>query len=143
MSLLSIVIPVYNEADNIQPLNEALLLYCKNEYEIILVDDGSTDETFSLIEKLSSKDNHYKCISLSRNFGHQHALMAGLEHASGDQIIMMDGDLQHPPSLIPVLLAATFPTAAPTGAITILTRARCPTCITPNWVTRVFTTLSG
>ncbi len=104
MALLSIVIPVYNEAANIQPLHEALLLNCKNNYEIILVDDGSTDETFSLIEKLSAKDSHYKCISLSRNFGHQHALMAGLEYASGDQVIMMDGDLQHPPSLIPLLL---------------------------------------
>jgi glycosyltransferase involved in cell wall biosynthesis len=102
--LLSIVIPVCNEAENILPLYEALSRNCKDEYEIIFVDDGSTDHTLSLIEDISKTNNHYKCISLSRNFGHQNALMAGIEHASGEFIIMMDGDLQHPPSLIPEMV---------------------------------------
>lgn len=104
MALLSIIIPVYNEAENIHPLHEELSRHCKAEYEIIFVDDGSTDETLPVIESLAKKDNHYKCISLSRNFGHQNALMAGLENASGDMIIIMDGDLQHPPSLIPAMI---------------------------------------
>lgn len=104
MALLSIIIPVYNEAENINPLYSELLHYCGNDYEIIFVDDGSSDTTFSLIEELSKKDNHCKCISLSRNFGHQNALMAGMENASGDIIVIMDGDLQHPPSLIPQMV---------------------------------------
>ena len=104
MNLLSIIIPVYNEEENINPLYEELKRFCKNEYEVIFVDDGSTDETFTAIEAISKKDDHYKCISLSRNFGHQNALVAGMENASGNTIIIMDGDLQHPPSLIPVML---------------------------------------
>jgi dolichol-phosphate mannosyltransferase len=69
------------------------------------VDDGSTDNTLTEVENLAAKNNCYKCISFSRNFGHQNALMAGMEHATGDSIVIMDGDLQHPPSLIPTLLA--------------------------------------
>jgi polyisoprenyl-phosphate glycosyltransferase len=104
LKLISIIIPVYNEADSILPLQHELDLYCKDVYEIIFVDDGSTDETFSSIESIAHKDSRYKCISLSRNFGHQNALMAGMERASGEYIIIMDGDLQHPPSLVPVIV---------------------------------------
>ncbi len=104
MKLLSIIIPVYNEAENIAPLYAALNSYCKDGYEVIFVDDGSTDNTLAAIEAISKTDKHYKCISLSRNFGHQNALMAGMNHVSGDSIIIMDGDLQHPPSLIPTML---------------------------------------
>ncbi len=104
MTLLSIIIPVYNEADNISPLYQALLQCCPKHLEIIFVDDGSTDTSLEHISRLATDDHRVKCISLSRNFGHQNALMAGMEHASGEQIVIMDGDLQHPPSLIPVLL---------------------------------------
>ena len=77
---------------------------CKNDYEIIFVDDGSTDSTFRQIETIARKDRQIKCISLSRNFGHQNALMAGMECATGEYIIIMDGDLQHPPALIPAMI---------------------------------------
>jgi len=104
MKLLSIIIPVYNEAENIAPLYAALNESCKDEYEVIFVDDGSTDNTLAAIEDISRTDKRYKCISLSRNFGHQNALMAGMNYVSGNMIIIMDGDLQHPPSLIPEML---------------------------------------
>jgi glycosyltransferase involved in cell wall biosynthesis len=104
VKLISIIIPVYNEAENIHPLKNELDIYCKEGYEIIFVNDGSTDATFASITDIAAKDDRYKCISLSRNFGHQNALMAGMEHTSGEYIIIMDGDLQHPPALIPVML---------------------------------------
>lgn len=104
MKLLSIILPVYNEAENIPLLYKELLIFCREEFEIIFVDDGSTDNTLEEIETLINTDKRFKCVSLSRNFGHQNALMAGMENAAGDQIIIMDGDLQHPPSLIPALV---------------------------------------
>ena len=104
MQLLSIIIPVYNETENIYSLFNELSLYCEGDYEVIFVDDGSTDTTLAEVESIINKSKHYKCISLSRNFGHQNALMAGMHHATGSAIIIMDGDLQHPPSLIPVML---------------------------------------
>ncbi|MEO6722516.1 MAG: glycosyltransferase family 2 protein [Ferruginibacter sp.] len=104
MKTISIIIPVYNEEKNIQLLYNELSLYCDQGSEIIFVDDGSNDSTFAIIESISTKDNRCKCISLSRNFGHQNALMAGMEHASGEYIIIMDGDLQHPPKLITNML---------------------------------------
>ncbi|HMJ46111.1 MAG TPA: glycosyltransferase family 2 protein [Ferruginibacter sp.] len=104
MPLLSIIIPVYNEVDNIRPVCEEIDLCVKPDYEIILVDDGSTDGTYYAIEEQSIRDHRIKCISLSRNFGHQNALMAGMQYATGENIIIMDGDLQHPPSLIPKML---------------------------------------
>jgi polyisoprenyl-phosphate glycosyltransferase len=104
VQLLSIIIPVYNEADNIHLLFNELSLYCKGDYEVIFVDDGSTDTTLAEVENIINNNKHYKCISLSRNFGHQNALVAGMEHSTGSVIIIMDGDLQHPPSLIPVML---------------------------------------
>ena len=109
--MLTIIIPVFNEAESIPLLCDQLQSVCKNDYEIIFVDDGSTDSTFRQIETIALKDRKIKCISLSRNFGHQNALMAGMECATGDYIIIMDGDLQHPPSLIPAMieqLAAGF-----------------------------------
>ena len=104
MALTSIIVPVHNEEDNIDFLCEEISHYCPEPYELLFVDDGSTDHTFKNIELASHKDNRVKCISLSRNFGHQNALMAGMAHASGERIITMDGDLQHPPLLIPGML---------------------------------------
>ncbi len=106
VSLISIIIPVYNEEANIIPVSEAIDLHVKENYEILFVNDGSTDSSFYVIEEQSVRDHRVKCISLSRNFGHQNALMAGMKNAEGDIIILMDGDLQHPPALIPSMLQA-------------------------------------
>ena len=101
MPKTSIILPVYNEAENIPLLYEELVKVCNTETEFIFVDDGSKDNTFREIHKLAEGDPRIKCLSLSRNFGHQNALMAGMEKASGDVIVLMDADLQHPPALLP------------------------------------------
>ena len=105
---ISIVIPVYNEAINIGALYEALVanLQSLNKvFEIIFVDDGSFDNSFEQVRLLNARDIRVKGLSLSRNFGHQVALTAGMQHATGDVIITMDADLQHPPEVISRLLA--------------------------------------
>ncbi|MEO7445699.1 MAG: glycosyltransferase family 2 protein [Ferruginibacter sp.] len=102
--MLSIIIPVYNEAKNISVMADALKSIVHHPFEIIFVDDGSTDETLQQVRLLANDNDNIKCISLSRNFGHQNALMAGMEFARGNEIITMDGDMQHPPSLIPEML---------------------------------------
>lgn len=102
--MLSIIIPVYNEAENITLLLNELRLYSGENAEYIFVDDGSVDDTLMLIEQLAINDQRIKCISLSRNFGHQNALMAGMQHCNGSNIIIMDADHQHPPAMIPMLL---------------------------------------
>ena len=107
--LLSIGIPLYNEAGNIAPLiarlREAVEGLDGVEHEIILVDDGSRDDTARLCTELSQADPRIKFIGLSRNFGHQAALTAALDHAQGDALVLMDGDLQDPPEAIPDLVA--------------------------------------
>ncbi|MBU0763366.1 MAG: glycosyltransferase family 2 protein [Bacteroidetes bacterium] len=100
---ISIVIPLYNEEKNITPLYNELAPALKelcNYYEILFVDDGSRDKSFDIIRQLSAQDSGVRGISLSRNFGHQVALMAGLEHSTGNVVITMDADLQHPPQFI-------------------------------------------
>ena len=104
---ISIVIPSFNEEGNIEVMINALHFEFKNlnfEYELIFVDDGSSDKTLAILEQIASNDKNVFFIALSRNFGHQNALMAGLDLASGNAIITMDGDMQHPPSLIPAMI---------------------------------------
>lgn len=96
------ILPVYNESENIFPLYtklKELLERIEMEYELIFVDDGSVDDSLQRTLSLK-KDKRVRIISFSRNFGHQAALMAGLDYANGDIIVMMDADLQHPPELI-------------------------------------------
>lgn len=105
--LLSIVIPVRDEQDNLAPLLErttATLQKLALSCEIIFVDDGSTDQTAARIRQHATHDDRLRLVRLSRNFGHQAALFAGLEHARGNAVVTMDGDLQHPPELIPALV---------------------------------------
>jgi len=103
--LLSIIIPTYNEEKNIsyiyQKIKESAGAF---QYEIIFIDDGSFDNTFNEIKHISDIDNQAKGISFSRNFGHQIALLAGLNESKGDIVVMMDADGQHPAELIPILI---------------------------------------
>jgi glycosyltransferase involved in cell wall biosynthesis len=103
--LLSVVVPMYNEQGNVAPLLERIATILETlpdapSYEIVLVDDGSTDATIDAIRDEMSRRRHLVLASLSRNFGHQLAATAGLELAAGDAVILMDGDLQDPPELI-------------------------------------------
>ena len=105
---LSVVIPIYNEEALIPRLLERVftaLSAIKAEIEVICVDDGSTDNSLQSLKAYHEKDERLKIISLSRNFGHQAAYTAGLEHTGGDYVVMMDGDLQDPPELIPRMVA--------------------------------------
>jgi dolichol-phosphate mannosyltransferase len=104
---VSIVIPAYNEAACLRKLEGALKDVCAGlpyDFEFLFVNDGSTDHTEEILADLARQDSRVRYLVLSRNFGHQGALSAGLACASGDAVIMMDADLQHPPSLIPRLL---------------------------------------
>ncbi|HIC08610.1 MAG TPA: glycosyltransferase [Aquificales bacterium] len=104
---LSVVIPVYNEEENIPKLYEELkevLEKLPYEYEIIFVDDGSTDRTPQILEELAKKDPHVKVVRFRRNYGQTAAMYAGFQYASGDVVITMDGDLQNDPHDIPKLL---------------------------------------
>lgn len=104
---ISVVIPVYNETENINPLLERLLPVLEKyaDYEVIFVDDGSSDDTALILEEKYQQNNRINYISFSRNFGHQYALRAGLDYATGDCVISMDGDLQHPPELVENMIA--------------------------------------
>jgi len=104
---LSIVIPLYNEEENVHILYEKLkasLDLLKMEYEILFVDDGSTDRTLSILEEIQAKDKSVVVLSLRRNFGQTAAFAAGFDFARGDVIVTMDGDLQNDPADIPKLL---------------------------------------
>ena len=107
LPLLSIILPTFNERQNIIPLYDDIKKHIERldiNYEIIFVDDNSPDRTIEEIKLLSVKDKNVKYILMSRRFGDQISLMAGLEHASGDMVIVMDSDLQHPPRYIPIMV---------------------------------------
>jgi dolichol-phosphate mannosyltransferase len=103
--LLSIVVPVFNESENLSPL---IARICRAlvgvDWEVIFVDDGSTDSSLDIIRLAALTDARIKAISFSRNFGHQAAITAGLDFAEGDAVVVMDSDLQDPPELLPRML---------------------------------------
>jgi glycosyltransferase involved in cell wall biosynthesis len=106
--MLSIVVPVYNEQDNVLPLYErvtASLQGVDEDYEVIVVNDGSRDRTEENLRAIAGRDPRFKVVNFRRNFGQTAAMMAGIDHASGDIIIGLDGDLQNDPADIPKLLA--------------------------------------
>ena len=107
MKRIDVIIPVYNEQENIGLLLQEVELQLSAlpyEYDILVVDDGSTDETLNVLRCMANNSVNISFISLSRNFGHQMALKAGLDKSTADCVISLDGDFQHPPSLIPKLL---------------------------------------
>ena len=107
MQLISLITPLFNEEAGVSALQErltAVLIGLEYEFEIIVVDDGSTDETYSKLIEWQKKDSRLVIVKLSRNWGHQPAFNAGLDVADGDAVIFMDGDLEDPPELIPELI---------------------------------------
>lgn len=103
---ISIIVPAYNEQGNIRLFVETLsaTLQDETEYEILFIDDGSSDETLTVLKEEAEKDSRVKAVSFSRNFGKESAVTCGLQHAGGDAVIIMDADLQHPPDVIPYML---------------------------------------
>jgi dolichol-phosphate mannosyltransferase len=105
---LTVVLPVYNEEALLPELHRRLVAALGPlglSYEVLYVDDGSSDRSLELVTALAREDPRVGVLALSRNFGHQMALTAGLDHARGDAVVLMDSDLQDPPELIPELLA--------------------------------------
>lgn len=104
----SIVIPLYNEEENVRPLYSRIVQAMREvseSYEIVFVDDGSRDRTFSILSEICEADFRATAVCLRKNFGQTAALKAGFDHAKGDVIISMDGDLQHDPAEIPAFIA--------------------------------------
>lgn len=107
MKKISFVVPVFNEEENIHEFHRRLtqvMAPLPYDYEILFIDDGSRDRTSLLIRELAEKDPHVQGYVFARNFGHQLALTCGLDQSTGDVVISMDGDLQHPPEMVPDLL---------------------------------------
>jgi len=105
--LVSIVVPVFNEAGVIERIHARIAATADrlpHEVEILYVDDGSSDGTDAALEALAAQDSRVRPLTFSRNFGHQAALTAGLDHARGDVVVSMDGDGQHPPEMIPQMV---------------------------------------
>jgi glycosyltransferase involved in cell wall biosynthesis len=103
----SFVVPVFNEEETLGELERRLvgvLAQLDGDVEVILVDDGSTDDGPRLMDDLQLRDPRFKVIRFTRNFGHQTAITAGLDHAAGDAVIVLDADLQDPPELVPALI---------------------------------------
>jgi glycosyltransferase involved in cell wall biosynthesis len=110
MFKLDIVIPIFNEEENLSELHRRLRAVCDGvngaDWRVVFVNDGSDDKSLSIMQTLCNQDKRFSVIDLSRNFGHQPAIAAGLAQAEGDAVIIMDGDLQDPPELITELVAS-------------------------------------
>ena len=110
MELLSIIVPCFNEEATVESFYARTSAVCaalpEIRVEYIFVDDGSRDQTLPLLKKLAEGDSAVRWLALSRNFGKEGAMFAGLEHARGDFVAVMDADLQDPPELLPQMLEA-------------------------------------
>ncbi len=130
MSLLSVVVPCYNEQEAIPFFYQAITKeseeirkkYPDMEFEYLFIDDGSSDQTLSVIQKLRDSDPRVRFVSFSRNFGKEAGLFAGLEHSKGDYIVTMDADLQDPPELLADMLSAILTEGYDSAATRRVTR---------------------
>ncbi len=145
-AVLSVVVPMFEEQGNVVPLLDELRRVLDPlglEYEIVIVNDGSRDGTWEEVHRAAETDARIKGICFARNFGHQNALMAGLSLAAGQAVITMDGDLQHPPSLLPEMIrhwqdgAKVVTTVRQDGAETGLLKR-----LTSRWFYRAFSYLA-
>jgi dolichol-phosphate mannosyltransferase len=105
--MVSIVIPIFNEQENLPELRRRIIAAMETAgepWEVILVDDGSRDESPRILREFHDSDPRFKVVTLSRNFGHQPAVSAGIHHAAGDAVVLIDGDLQDPPEVIPEII---------------------------------------
>jgi glycosyltransferase involved in cell wall biosynthesis len=133
---IAVVLPVHSEAVNIVPMAARLgeLLAPVADWQIVFVDDGSADDSLDQIRRLATTDHRIRYVALVRNFGHQVALRAGLHHAQGDAVVVMDSDFQHPPELVPKLVAAWQQ-----GAKVVLTRRTAgQESLFKQWSSRLF-----
>src|ERR1700742_2212427 len=106
--MISIVVPIFNEEENLPELRKRLtesLDSTKEDWEIVCVNDGSRDRSLQILRQMHSEDSRIKVLNLSRNFGHQPAVTAGIHHARGDCVVLIDGDLQDPPEVIPQMVS--------------------------------------
>jgi len=106
-SIISIIVPAYNEVDNLPELYRQLSVVFEGlsvDWELLVIDDASTDGTLNWLRKAAQSDRRVRYLSFSRNFGHQAGVTAGLQHATGDAVVVMDADLQDPPQAIPQML---------------------------------------
>jgi polyisoprenyl-phosphate glycosyltransferase len=106
--MVSIVIPIFNEQENLAEVRRRIsgaLEEAKVDWEVVFVDDGSRDDSPRILKKMNEEDGRFKVVTLSRNFGHQPAISAGIHFASGDCVVLIDGDLQDPPEAIPSMIA--------------------------------------
>src|ERR1700679_3944783 len=107
--MISVVVPIFNEEENIVPFHEAVadaLVDVGEDWEVVYVNDGSRDSSLDLLRGLQDGDAHVVVVDLSRNWGHMGAISAGLQTAHGDAVVLMDGDFQDPPEVVPELVAA-------------------------------------
>ncbi len=137
-TLISIIVPLFNEQDNMRPLYERVKKVFEGteyEFELIPVESGSTDRSLDVAEELHAQDPRVKVLSLSRDFGHQAALSAGLDFARGAAVVLMDADLQHPPEVIPAMLQKWRE-----GYLTVYTVRKLPPNVPPlqKFLSRLF-----
>jgi glycosyltransferase involved in cell wall biosynthesis len=145
MALVSVVAPMHDEVGTVERFHERVAAALDGErWELVVVDDGSRDGTGDALTRLAGEDDHVRVVRLSRCFGHQAALTAGLEHARGDVVVMIDGDLQDPPELITTMLARWREGSEVVYAVRSERAGESPfKLVTARWFYRVFRRLTS